>query len=192
LVVSFLGCDRLSNLNAILFSSVLLVCCLTSVIGAYNRQFFCDNSEKLCGGPDLQHSGCGEGKWAEGCGSERTLVPMTDEFKEFLLDLHNKARSQAATGKLGYHFGKATRMATIQWDSTLAKFAQNNAKKCTMHHSDCLNTPEYKKVGQNVGFRSHFNEFLDEKEVATSVMKGWISEYKKATPESIRSTPADG
>lgn len=178
-----------SSSEKVLFSSVLMFCCLTSVIHAYNRQFFCDNHAVLCDSSTSHHTGCDDGKWAEDCGSERSLVPMTEEFQNYLLDLHNTARSEAARGKLGYKFGKATRMATVQWDPTLAKFAQNNAKKCSMHHSECLNTPEFKKVGQNVGFQAHFDDYLNDKDVARMVMNAWIAEYKKATPESIHSNP---
>lgn len=114
---------------------------------------------------------------------------MTKEFKNFLLDLHNKVRSKAANGKIAKNLGTATRMATIQWDDNLAMMAQNNAKKCTMHHSECANTPEFKEVGQNVGFEAMWGEYLDDKEVARKVMNAWVSEFHKVTPQIIKSNP---
>lgn len=155
----------------------------------YSRQFFCDNQEKLCEGLTKRHSGCGSGKWAETCSDERSVVEMTDNFKSFILDLHNTARSKTARGKMGCGLGAATRMVTMEWDPTLARLALNNVKKCSMHHSTCVNTPEFKNAGQNVGFQSSSFEFMDNKDVAKLVISQWVDEYQQATTESIRTNP---
>lgn len=158
-------------------------------INAYDKKFFCDNQDKLCEGLPKRHTGCSDGKWAVACGAERSAVKMTDDLKDFILDLHNSARSQTARGKSVSGAGTATRMVTMKWDPTLAQLAMINAKKCTMHHSDCLNTPEFKMVGQNVGFQANFDDFLDNKEVAKMVITPWVDEYKQTTLESIKSNP---
>jgi hypothetical protein len=138
-----------------------------------------------------RHTGCGNGKWAQACGADKSLVEMTDDMKDFILDLHNKARSVTARGQLvcDGELPPATRMATVQWDDTLADLAEMNAMKCTMHHSDCMNTPEFKQAGQNVGIQSTTGEFPDDKEAAKMIFTPWFEEYKLTSREAIKSNP---
>lgn len=167
----------------------LQLCCDAKATNEYSRDFFCENVEKLCEDLPKHHSGCGSGKWADHCGTERSVVDMTDELKSFILDLHNTARSKIARGKLSCGTDGSTRMATMQWDKTLARLARNNAKKCTMHHSECLNTPEFKFAGQNCGYMCGSDDYMDDKEVVRKVFSMWVGEYKQATSESIVTNP---
>ena len=64
---------------------------------------------------------------------------MNDAMKQKLVDIHNELRDKIAHGK-EEHYDQAANMATIEWDDTLAKFAEMNVHKCAMTHDECLNT----------------------------------------------------
>lgn len=70
---------------------------------------------------------------------EPVLIEMTDEIKQKILDVHNEYRNKIALGQIP-HFSPAANMATMEWDDTLAKFAEMNVHKCEMTHDECMNT----------------------------------------------------
>lgn len=67
------------------------------------------------------------------------LIEMTDEVKQKLVDGHNEYRNKVALGQIA-HYAPAENMATMEWDDTLAKFAEMNVHKCEMKHDECMNT----------------------------------------------------
>lgn len=64
---------------------------------------------------------------------------MTDEIKKALLGVHNIYRNKIAKGEIP-NYDSASNMATIEWDDTLAKFAEMNVRKCEITHDECMNT----------------------------------------------------
>lgn len=64
---------------------------------------------------------------------------MTAEIQQSLLDIHNQYRQQIANGEID-NYDAASNMATMEWDPTLASFAELNVRKCTFAHDDCMNT----------------------------------------------------
>lgn len=64
---------------------------------------------------------------------------MTAEIQQSLLDIHNQYRQQIADGEID-NYDAASNMATMEWDPTLASFAELNVRNCTFAHDGCMNT----------------------------------------------------
>lgn len=60
-------------------------------------------------------------------------------MKSKILDYHNKYRNQQALGQTP-NYEPAVRMATMKWDSDLAKLAEMNVRTCMFGHDNCMNT----------------------------------------------------
>lgn len=52
---------------------------------------------------------------------------MKEEYKNALVDVHNKYRNSIALGEIE-HYGPAVRMAKMHWDNDLAYTAQFNVR----------------------------------------------------------------
>jgi Cysteine-rich secretory protein family len=165
-----------------------------SAINAYEQEFYCENQQKLCKGLRLPHIACANEDWDDNrCGEERSMVDMTHEIIDAIVDYHNTCRSKIATGTIyGGEFGTAKRMATIQWDSELAKLAEINSKTCRMAHSSCVNTPEYKMVGENLYIKERMPKFEDDLTLMKIGMKAWFTEYKQVSQDEIKQAPGGG
>ncbi|XP_067637163.1 venom allergen-1-like [Eurosta solidaginis] len=77
------------------------------------------------------------------------MVPMTEEFKQLFLDVHNNYRNKIAGG--GSDFQPAAAMATLEWDDELAYFAELNIKRCQNIYEGygCFKTACYNMLDQN-------------------------------------------
>ncbi|XP_016963041.3 venom allergen 5.01 [Drosophila biarmipes] len=92
----------------------------------------------LCNG---QHVLCqNNGKFRSPCPEYATaMVKMKGDMIALILDKHNDYRNKFAGG-IGNH-AKAARMATIQWDSELAKVADALVRRCEPIRDQCAKTP---------------------------------------------------
>lgn len=85
-------------------------------------------------------------------------IPLTDQDRAQILDLHNSLRSVVARGNQtalnGQLLPTAANMAQLQWDSELELKAQNwsdvLATNCSFYHNPVRNTSQYKYVGENI------------------------------------------
>lgn len=88
------------------------------------QNYFCN--PQLChnGG---QHIGCNKkiGEFGEECKSDVKIVPMTDDLKEYILELHNVNRAKIARGDIP-RYARAERMGAVKWDDELAFLAELN------------------------------------------------------------------
>jgi len=59
---------------------------------------------------------------------------IDNSLQEYIVDLHNKYRSLVANGRLGNQ-PSASNMKKINWNNTLATFAETWVQKCNYEHS---------------------------------------------------------
>lgn len=78
------------------------------------------------------------------CPSDASVIDITSEMKSKILDYHNKYRNQQALGQTP-NYEPAVRMATMKWDSDLAKLAEMNVRTCIFGHDNCMNTGKMRK-----------------------------------------------
>lgn len=91
---------------------------------------------------EMPHVACANPLSAGGFGEtcqNATMIPMTEDVVEAILHHHNSKRNEQAMGMTS-NYAPATRMATIQWDSELADFAELNVRSCLYGHDKCMNT----------------------------------------------------
>jgi Cysteine-rich secretory protein family len=161
-----------------------------SAISAYDSDFYCENQEKLCDGFPLPHIGCGDGDWGYNCGDDRTVVRMTQAYRDLIVGTHNQYRSRVATGNIkDGAFGTAAKMGEIKWSPILADLAERNAKRCRQSHSPCRNTPEFKMAGECNGLQDGGKSYPDRARTMKMFMKAWFDEYKDTEACDIKSTP---
>lgn len=60
-------------------------------------------------------------------------------MQQTLLNVHNKFRNQQALGQTP-NYSPAAKMATMQWDPTLAALCELLDRNCTFAHDACRNT----------------------------------------------------
>lgn len=73
------------------------------------------------------------------CPSDASIIELTPDLKNIIVELHNKYRNQQALGQTP-NYEPAVRMATIKWDPELARLAEMNVRTCMFGHDNCMNT----------------------------------------------------
>ncbi|XP_052871867.1 antigen 5 like allergen Cul n 1-like [Anopheles cruzii] len=115
-------------------------------------------------------------------------VSISYDLQQFILDEHNKNRSQLALGRV-YRFKKAQKMPTLVWDKELATLADYNARSCDYGHDRCRSTQEFPWAGQNIAITRFYGYSFSDRELVTRFISGWWSEYLDARPYMITSYP---
>ncbi|XP_054927235.2 venom allergen 5-like isoform X1 [Dermacentor andersoni] len=87
-------------------------------------------------------------RWS-GCRSVASFVEDAD--KRVILDVHNRFRSQIATGSNGSRLPYASNMLEMEWDDDLARVAQAHADLCTNQPScsSCMRIEKFPYVGRS-------------------------------------------
>ncbi|XP_067635244.1 venom allergen-1-like [Eurosta solidaginis] len=143
---------------------------------------FCDAS--LCSG--AQHIGCNnKGNWASTC-TQASLVPLTEDQKDLIVNAHNKYRNSVAGGET--KLNAACRMATMQWDEELATLAALNVKQCQMNHDACHNTESFLYSGQNLAWFG-FTGTGDNSKLAEQSVDLWYGEIKDTAVSHVAKYP---
>lgn len=150
---------------------------------------YCDKA--LCKN-NQPHVACGKSdNYGPFCPVNRELVPLTEEVKNYILDLHNQFRSTVARGDVpGY--APASRMPTLVWDEELQKLAEYNVKTCIYGHDYCRNTPDFPLVGQNIAANSFYGMEVTPLDTMTELLYSWYGEYENANMDYIDSYPLLG
>lgn len=166
---------------------VLLVLAVVQRLNA--QRYYCDKS--LCKN-NQPHVACGKGdSYGPFCPPNRELVPLSEEVKRYILDLHNQFRSTVARGDVvGY--SPASRMPTLVWNDELQKLAEYNVKTCIYGHDYCRNTPEYPLVGQNIAANSFYGMEVTPLDTMTELLYSWYGEYENGNMGFINSYPLLG
>jgi hypothetical protein len=140
---------------------------------------YCDPN--LCTNPG-NHVACGfQGKASKKCTGSITFDKAQ---KQRILDAHNKLRQKIASGQQS-SFSPANRMATLKWHDELEFIARANALNCNYKHDTCLNTKEFKFVGQNLAFRSQSNGYPEVNQAIDAMIQDWYSEVKDTKQSDI-------
>jgi len=143
--------------------------------------------------PDLcprgkTHIGCrNTGKWGSTCGSNPELKNLSNDDKQFILDMHNADREKIAGGSMkknGYE--PAVNMVEIGWNDELAHIACFNAIACVFAHDDCRNTATYRYSGQNLAIVGQSNGYKSFEEAYKDLHSQWFNENKDANMKLIR------
>ena len=124
----------------------------TSTIISASFSFSTQDEDQLCAQKPY-HSWCLK-SFGQTCYQFKEFkeLPIDDqETIDFIVNQHNKYRSQVAQGSLT-GFPSAGNMQKLQWNSILAKLAQNWANQCIFQHEsrDNRTLPGWKSVGQNL------------------------------------------
>ncbi|XP_067637162.1 antigen 5 like allergen Cul n 1-like [Eurosta solidaginis] len=164
-------------LKHILIPAVLCIF-LAIVNGDFADVDFCSNAY-MCKGQREKHVlACNNnGKFdPEFCPRIADMVPMSEEFKQLFLDLHNKYRNRTAAG--GPYFQPAAAMATLEWDDELAYFAELNIKRCqNVYEADgCFKTACYDMLDQNTDW-VHCGKFAPDPSTTYNYIKNHIGKY---------------
>lgn len=166
-----------ASISKICLVLVLLVKCTV------NATNYCDANLCPKKGP---HIACNNnGQYSSACGSQVKLVPMDQKMKNYILSLHNSARSRTALGKLP-GFPPARKMPLLRWSNELANLAELNVKTCKYGHDSCRNTDKYRFAGQNIFRMSSSPDFHPVKSTIKRSVNLWFNEYKDASPSIIQ------
>ncbi|KAH8347512.1 hypothetical protein KR059_012005, partial [Drosophila kikkawai] len=107
------------------------------------------------------------------CSMNAELVTITDKLRTFVTHRLNELRNNAAQG--GYNgVNPAARMSTLTWDSELSHLAEFNVQKCMLNSDSCLNTKNYKHVGQIVGYRGFKKNIPTLEDILSDIGRTWV------------------
>lgn len=135
------------------------------------------------------HIGCkNHGKLSPSCPADAEVIELTHKQKELILHHHNQLRSKIASGNQS-GFEPARRMATMRWNSELAKLAVLNVKTCDFEHDKCRNTDDFKFAGQNLAMRGNSKKFPEIEEIIPDCIHSWYQEHEKASQSDIDKYP---
>lgn len=140
----------------------------------------CDERHTVC-----VHKPCRIKGW---CGNG-TILRLTHEEREFILDVHNKIRNKVASGetakmKFLHHFG-ATNMNTLSYDLEMEFVAQCWANYCKPASDTCRMTQNFESVGQNIHYLPLVNNLTDPNNLNISVTS-WYLQGSAVKPSQIR------
>ncbi|GLV33944.1 uncharacterized protein CBL_11172 [Carabus blaptoides fortunei] len=125
------------------------------------------------------------------------VLPMTDAFRQAILDKHNLLRNKVALGqeKRGPQ-PKAANMNVLNWNDELAFIAQCWANTCQMINHDKCRRTEHLVVGQNMALRGQsWSTGLEDVELSKSFIQSWydeVADYNPANIQYFRGTPGLG
>ncbi|GLV33946.1 uncharacterized protein CBL_11170 [Carabus blaptoides fortunei] len=114
------------------------------------------------------------------------VLPMTDAFRQAILDVHNEARSRVARGEEAPQ-PPAANMNVLNWNEELEFIAQCWANACQYRHDKCRRT-EHLVVGQNIARlqRTLSGDGLEDVEVIKYLIRQWYNEVEDFHPANVR------
>ncbi|CAG9766666.1 unnamed protein product [Ceutorhynchus assimilis] len=127
----------------------------------------CDRSDVKCG-PDLS------------CGPDFMVIDLTDDDRQYILDIHNYLRNKVATGheKRGPQ-PEASNMQTMSYNKELEFIAQCWANACNgnpLKHDRCRKTESHAHVGQNLGYINSTNPKINKIKAIKDLILLWYDE----------------
>ncbi|CAH1107671.1 unnamed protein product [Psylliodes chrysocephalus] len=125
---------------------------------------------------------------APACGANFKAISLTNEDKQFILNVHNELRKRVATGKETIrNQPSSSNMKALNYNSELGSIAQCCTNTCTFNHDKCRRTASYSWVGQNLGLKSYSGTSGDYKIVMNSTIRAWYAEVKDFDPSWVSS-----
>nr|XP_023024173.1 venom allergen 5-like [Leptinotarsa decemlineata] len=117
------------------------------------------------------------------CGSEFKYIELTDDDRQFILDLHNNLRNEIASGQ---HLSPpAANMNALSYNKELEFIAHCWANACNgkpLKHDVCRRTAEYNYVGQNLGWWSSTSSDFDLRSGIKKSIMNWFNEVANFDP----------
>uniref|UniRef100_A0A182JBJ5 Uncharacterized protein n=1 Tax=Anopheles atroparvus TaxID=41427 RepID=A0A182JBJ5_ANOAO len=172
--------DTVLGMVALVFR-VLLVMAFTivekppSAVLAFD---YCAASKDLCQPPEARHVVCNGRQFSPACQSDPKHIKMKPEYREQIVDFHNRLRNNLACGYFR-RYAEASSMEQLQWDNKLARMAEYNARTCTFAHDECRNTRKYRQVGQNLAINWFHGVNVSVSEAIEKFQRHWFLEYSR-------------
>lgn len=142
----------------------------------------------LCPKDELPHICCNNpGKWGNVtmCGTNPQLHKMTEDDKQFILDLHNKHRNEIASGSVS-RYSSAANMKEVIWNNELAQIACYNAITCEFKHDKCRSTDDFKYAGQNLAIVGQSKGYKPFRDAYEDLHTKWFLEHQHCDMKNIR------
>ncbi|KAL9887210.1 antigen 5-related 2 [Glossina fuscipes fuscipes] len=138
-----------------------------------------------------KHVACvSQNVFQSGCSSDAKMIDLK-KYQTTLLDAHNKKRDHVAGGGES-KLKRACRMATMKWNSELAKLAEYNVRQCEMNHDKCRNTNTFKYAGQNLAELGRSGAGTpDYGQLIQKAVDSWYEEVNDCNQGYIDSYPKD-
>ncbi|KAL1506271.1 hypothetical protein ABEB36_005663 [Hypothenemus hampei] len=158
-----------------------LVLCLTQVTALQNHycqlpcEFFnktvahtvCQRENEKCG-PDPK------------CGPDFTILNLTDDDRQYILDIHNYLRNKVAIGHEDRgNQPRASNMQSMKYNKELEFNAQCWANACNgnpLVHDRCRRTAKYRHVGQNLAYLNSTNPKINKIKAIKDLLLLWYDE----------------
>jgi len=117
---------------------------------------------------------------------------LSDDVKQYVLGLHNDFRSQVATGAISGQ-PSAANMQKMEWDESIAKFAQEHANTCSMGHraENNRDLEPFGTTGENIAMGGIFEGMASDDDLKKQFQQsvgptnnedpmwwGWSDEYR--------------
>ncbi|XP_052897638.1 antigen 5 like allergen Cul n 1-like [Anopheles moucheti] len=126
-----------------------------------------------------------------GCfGQSPAVVSITAHLQTIILELHNRHRSQIASGGVSPFF-PARRMPTLVWNAELASQAGHNARSCVFQHDQCRNTEDFAWAGQNLAIKQFYGQTLTVESLIEDSVRMWWEEHFDTSTAHIDSYPSN-
>ncbi|XP_028130843.2 venom allergen 5-like [Diabrotica virgifera virgifera] len=118
---------------------------------------------------------------------------MTNEDRQFIIDLHNQLRNRVALGHetIGPQ-PSATNMQAMSYNTDLEYIAQCHTNECVYHHDTCRSTSQWDWVGQSIMQEQFIGQTITIREMINSTIHGWYDEVKIYPPEWAKSFDTHG
>ncbi|CAH1107668.1 unnamed protein product [Psylliodes chrysocephalus] len=163
---------------------VLLLVTIVSIV--HGQTDYCklscnDEMNIVCKRKDVN---CGAGPK---CGGKYTLISLTNEDKQLILDVHNELRNRVATGE--ETIGKqpsASNMKALNYNSELGYGAQCMTNSCLLS-DQCSRTESYSYVGQTYSISAYMGGDEGYKQVINNTIRLWYSDVKYFNASSVSS-----
>lgn len=118
------------------------------------------------------------------CGSKFKILPLNDEEKLLLLDVHNDIRNKMAGGGATSLQINASDMHVLSYDKELEFFAQCSANSCypTVYESVCRSCKRFSFTGENIfyGYPRRFR-IISQKTLIKLAVDSWFKKKNKLT-----------
>ncbi|KAG5886658.1 hypothetical protein JTB14_009476 [Gonioctena quinquepunctata] len=129
------------------------------------------------------------------CGSRGDCIVMDldDEFRQLVLDEHNRLRNKVAQGQetRGGN-GEAANMMVLSYDLGLEYTAICTVQQCKMKHDLCRRTKKFTSAGQNLHYITDKTMSLVGEAGIRLAINNWYEESNLTEGASIKKFPQDG
>jgi len=116
------------------------------------------------------------------CGPGFRQIEMTDELRQYALDIHNELRNKVASGnEVRSQQPSAKKMMILKYSKELEFIAQCWANTCNgkpLVHDVCRGSKTYEHVGQNLGFINSSKPIVNFKKPIKELINYWYDEVK--------------